>query len=105
MEESGESQISLTDPESCRMQTSQGQQVCYNAQIAVDEKHKLIAIEDVINEVTDLNNLSDIAIGTKEVLETDELDAVADMGYYNGLEVKKCMEQGNDYNKAASLGK
>jgi hypothetical protein len=30
----------------------------------------------------------------KDTLETEQLEAVADMGYYNGDEVKKCLEAG-----------
>ncbi len=36
-------QISVTDPDSRKMPTAQGMVVGYNAQVAVDAKHKLIA--------------------------------------------------------------
>jgi len=94
LEKSGAKQISKTDPDSRLMQTSQGQQVCYNVQIAVDEKNKLIPAEDVTNEVTDINCLSEIAIQAKEILGSEEIDAVTDMGYYNGSEVKRVIEEG-----------
>lgn len=94
LEESGVKQISKTDPDSRLMQTSQGQQVCYNVQIAVDEKNKLIVAGDVTNDVTDINCLSEIAIEAKEILGAEEIDAVTDMGYYNGSEVKRVIEEG-----------
>ena len=40
--ESGEQQVSLTDPEARLMKGRQGQHVSYNVQIAVDDKHKLV---------------------------------------------------------------
>ena len=94
LETSGKKQVSLTDPDSRLMQTSQGQQVCYNVQIAVDEKNKLIVAEDVTNDVTDINSLSEIAIEAKAILEAKEIDAVTDMGYYNGSEIKRSIEEG-----------
>jgi len=42
LKESGESQISLTDPDSRAMVNNQRIEVCYNVQITVDDKHKLI---------------------------------------------------------------
>ncbi len=94
LEASGAKQLSKIDPDSRLMQTSQGQQVCYNVQIAVDEKNKLIVAEDVTNDVTDINSLSEIAIKAKETLGVEEIDAVTDMGYYNGSEIKKVIEEG-----------
>jgi transposase len=52
LEQSGEKQISLTDPDSRRMSRGQGSQVGYNVQLAVDEKHKLIVEHEVTNAVT-----------------------------------------------------
>ena len=94
LEASGLKQVSKTDPDSRLMQTSQGQQVCYNVQIAVDEKNKLIIAGDVSNDVTDVNRLSEIAIEAKDILGSDKIDAVTDMGYYNGSEIKRVIEEG-----------
>ena len=38
-------QISVTDPDSRKMPTAQGMIVGYNAQVAVDARHKLIAAD------------------------------------------------------------
>src|SRR5208337_3718664 len=43
-------QISVTDPDTRKMPTAHGTMVGYNAQVAVDAKHKLIAADDVTNE-------------------------------------------------------
>ena len=86
-------QISVTDPDTRRMPAAQGNQVGYNAQLAVDAKHKLIAAEDVTNEVTDFNPLADVALEAKANLELKQTEVVADAGYYNASEVSRCVEQ------------
>jgi hypothetical protein len=96
LDESGESQISLTDPDSRMMPVSGGRRtdVCYNVQVAVDPKHKLIVDHEVTNAVTDLNLLSYMAKRVKDLLSLNELEVLADMGYYHGKEVKACLEAG-----------
>ena len=90
----GEKQVSVTDPDTRRMRTAQGNVVGYNAQLAVDAKHKLIAADDVTNEVTDIRQLADVALQAKENLELQQTEVVADTGYYNASEVSRCVAQG-----------
>lgn len=87
-------QVSVTDPDTRRMPTAQGNVVGYNAQIAVDAKHKLIAASDVTNDGTDYRQLADVAQQAKENLELQQTDVVADKGYYSAAEVSRCVEQG-----------
>ena len=94
LQQSEETQISLTDPESRSMKTRQGIDVCYNVQLAVDNKHKLIVDHEVTNAVTDLDQLATMAKRAKDTLATEQIEAVADMGYYNGDEVKQCLTDG-----------
>ena len=68
IEDSGETQISLTDADSRSMAKSPKAPVAFNVQVAVDEKHKLIVTQDVTNAVTDRDQLSNIAIQAKEAL-------------------------------------
>jgi len=92
MEKSGETQISHTDPESRRMQVrGGGTAVCYNVQIAVDEKHHLICAYEVTNEVSDIQQLSGMAVAAKEALEVEALEVMSDKGYYDGKEVAACV--------------
>jgi len=49
LKESGESQISLTDPDSRAILNNQKIEVCYNVQTTVDSKHKLIIDHEVTN--------------------------------------------------------
>lgn len=86
-------QISVTDPDTRRMPTAQGNQVGYNAQLAVDAKHKLIAAADVTNAVTDITQLADMALQAKEHLAVQQTEVVADAGYYNASEVSRCVAQ------------
>lgn len=93
LEGNPEGQISLTDPDSRRMQVKGGAvDVCYNVQIAVDRKHKLIVADDVTNEETDRDQLSPLAQQAKEAVGAETLEVVADAGYYHASQVKQCLE-------------
>lgn len=94
LEKSGETQLSETDCDARLMKVKDGLEVCYNVQIAVDSKHKLIVEEEVTNEGSDHNQLSEMAIKAKETLGVEQLDAVVDKGYYDSGEIKKCEENG-----------
>jgi transposase len=87
-------QISVTDPDTRKRPTAHGTLVGYNAQIAVDAKHKLIAAEDVTNEVNDLQQLANVALEAKANLELTRTEVIADAGYYNASEVNRCVEHG-----------
>ena len=94
MDESGESQVSLTDPDARSMVlgSNRGTEVAYNVQISVDAKHKLILDHEVTNAGNDKNQLSAMAIRAKEALEVQSLDVVTDQGYYGSKEIKKCVD-------------
>lgn len=87
-------QVSTTDPDTRRMHTGNGNVVGYNAQLAVDARHKLIAAADVTNDVTDYRQLAEVALEARENLELKQTEVVADKGYYNAAEVSRCVEQG-----------
>ena len=86
-------QISVTDPDTRKMPTAHGMIVGYNAQVAVDAKHKLIAAADVTNEGSDYQQLANVALEAKANLELNRTEVVADAGYYNASEVSRCVEQ------------
>jgi transposase len=89
-------QVSLTDPDSRSMATSgRGSGVVgYNVQVAVDTKHHLIVVHDVINVGNDRAQLANMAKQAKAVLQAAELTAVADRGYFNSPEILECAEAG-----------
>jgi transposase/IS5 family transposase len=96
LERTGESQISLTDPDSRAMASYPKVGVGYNAQVAVDAKHKLIVAQEVTNAGSDLGLLAQTAGVAKEVLGVERIDAVADKGYYKGEDIQACEEAGID---------
>jgi transposase len=87
---SGETQLSLTDPDSRSMPVGQGTDVAYNTQMAVDAKHHLIVAHEVTHEVTDQQQLAPMAQAAQELLGVESLDVVADKGYYDGDQVQQC---------------
>lgn len=91
METSGAKEISLTDPDSRRMHKIG---VGDNGQIAVDDKHKLIVAQEVVNEATDHGQLATMAQAARKALEVDTLKAVADGGYDDNVTVAACESVG-----------
>jgi len=89
-------QISLTDPDARSMATSgRGSGVVgYNVQAAVDTEHHLIVTHEVTNVGNDRAQLSAMAKQAKAVLAADELDVVADRGYFDSEEILACEEAG-----------
>ena len=65
-----------------------------NVQIAVDTEHHLIVTHEVTNDGSDRAQLANVACRAKEVLGVDELEAVADRGYYSSEEILACREAG-----------
>jgi hypothetical protein len=64
--------------------------VGYNAQVAVDAKHKLIVEQHVTNAGSDLGLLAQTAGTAKELIGVERIDAVADMGYYKRADIAAC---------------
>ena len=89
-------QISLTDPDSRSMATSgRGSGVVgYNVQAAVETEHHLIVAHEVINVGNDRAQLSPMAEKAKDALGVDELDVVADRGYFDSEEILTCEQAG-----------
>jgi transposase len=94
LEASGETQMSLTDPDA-RLLVKNGQGIAgYNVQSAVDDKHKLIVASEVVNDSSDVGQLHVMAKAAKDALEAEALQALADEGYYSSLELKACEDDG-----------
>ncbi len=91
---SPDQQISLTDPD-CRSMATSGRgsgMVAYNVQSAVDTTNHLIVAHEVTNEGSDRSQLTNMAAQAKAALHADELEAVADRGYFKGEEILCCEE-------------
>ena len=90
LDETGEAQLSLTDPDSRSMHSGTRVGVGYNVKIEVDSKHNLIAEQQVHSKVSDLGLLAETATAARENLAVDEIDAVADGGYYKIEDIEDC---------------
>ena len=90
LQESGQEQLSLTDPDARAMPAGTGVGVGYNVQIAVDTKHKLIAEQQVHSQVSDLGLLAETAGVARESLDIERIDAVADKGYFKVEDITEC---------------
>ncbi|MEP6968660.1 MAG: IS1182 family transposase [Pseudomonadota bacterium] len=85
-------QLSLTDPDARSMATSgKGTgMVGYNVQTAVDAKHHLIVAHEVTNVGHDRDQLANMAGQAKAAMGVEELEVLADRGYFEGDEVRAC---------------
>ena len=92
LQSSPDKQVSLTDPDARSMATSgKGTGIVgYNLQAAVDPKHHLITAHEVTNVGNDRSALYRIATLAKNVIGSDQLEVVADRGYYSGVEIYNC---------------
>lgn len=91
---SGESQVSLTDPDSRAMAAHTCVAVGYNVQVAVDAKHKLIVEQAVTNQVLDLGLLTQTAEPARALLSVGQIDVVADRGYFKFEDIEACEAAG-----------
>jgi transposase len=85
-------QISLTDPDARSMATSgRGSGIVgYNAQASVDIKNHLVVTHEVTNVGTDRSQLAPMSKKTKVALDVEELDVVADRGYFDSEQILEC---------------
>ena len=94
LDDTGEAQLSLTDPDSRSMHSVTRVGVGYNVQIAVDTKHNLIAEQQVHSKVQDLGLLAETATAAQDNLAACEIDVVADRGYYKIEDIEACEAAG-----------
>src|SRR3546814_20494511 len=89
-------QVSLTDPYSRSMisQAKGSGLVGYNVQVAVDAEHHLIVAHEVTNVGNDRAQLSKMARTAGEKMGYQNLQALADRGYFSGPEIKACEDVG-----------
>lgn len=87
-------QLSQTDPDARSMKTRGTGVVGYNVQATVETKHHLIIDHEVTNEPSDRAQLTTMATRARDVLKKDAITAIADRGYYNGEELRRCEQAG-----------
>ena len=91
---SEDTQILTTDPEAHRMHTKDGFNCCYNVQTAVDKGSHLIAEYEVTNHNTDQGLLREVSDITRQALEVETLEVVADKGYESRRDIEDCVMNG-----------
>jgi transposase len=94
LDRTGEDQISLTDPDARAMARMTKVGVGYNVQLAVDTKHKLIAEQEVCNQVIDLGLLAPTVEAAMDTLGVEKIEAVADRGYFKIEDIEACEAAG-----------
>ena len=92
--ESGEGQVSKVDADARLLKKSGKTVGGYNCQIAVDDKHKLIVAEDVVQDGDDSRLLEPMMTKASEATGSERLVGLADTGYFNGAQLKSCEEKG-----------
>lgn len=94
LQESGESQISLTDPDARSVILHRNIiNVGYNVQAGCDAKHKLFVNNDT-GSVNDTHALSPMALDAKELLGVESLDTLTDKGYTTAKHLDICTKNG-----------
>lgn len=61
-------------------------------QSVVDSKNHFVIDISTTNDINDQNQLYSMAKGATDLLEVEEPTVVADTGYYNGTEIKNCID-------------
>lgn len=94
LKQSGENEISTTDPDARLMANHNNVEVSYNVQTTVDAKHKLIADFKVTQKPNDLGELDNMALRAKKLFGNKTFEVLADKGYYQAKDLKKCAKNG-----------
>ena len=94
MEESGASQLSLTDADAKLMKNKNGFAVSYNPQTAVDSNTHLIRDFQMTNQVTDHGLMNSTLEHIREESNGTVIDAAADKGYNSSSDMAECLENG-----------
>jgi len=86
LNETGEAQISTSDPDSRQMITRNNiTEVAYNVQTTVDSKHNL-PIDYKVTNTNDSKAMGNMLQRAKSILHTNDFTALYDKGYHTGTE-------------------
>lgn len=93
LDDSEQEQISTIDRDARAVILHRGVvNVGYTIQASVDAKHKLIAETDT-GDVNDTRALAPVAIATKQTLEVEGFNVLADKGYHTGEQLSRCADE------------
>jgi len=94
LKESGEAQISISDPESRQIMIRNNiTEVAYNVQTTVDSKNN-IPIDYKVTNQNDSKAMGNMVQRAKSILRTNEFTALFDKGYHTGSELKTAQNLG-----------
>jgi len=94
LKESGQPQVSTSDPESRQMITRNNiTEVAYNVQTTVDAKHYL-PIDYKVTNTNDSKAMGDMLQRAENILGNNDFTALYDKGYHTGSEFQKADELG-----------
>lgn len=94
LEQTGEVQISTSDPDSRQLITRNNiTEVGYNVQTTVDEKNKLI-VDFKVTNTNDSKAMGGMLRRAKTILQSSHFTALYDKGYHTGSELKTAMDAG-----------
>ncbi len=94
LKESGEAQISISDPESRQIMLRNNiTEVAYNVQSTVDAKHN-IPIDYKVTNQNDSKAMGDMVRRAKSILRTNEFTVLYDKGFHTGSELKTAQDLG-----------
>jgi transposase len=94
LKESGEPQISISDPESRQIMIRNNiTEVAYNLQTTVDSKNN-IPIDYKVTNQNDSKAMGNMVQRAKSILRTNEFTALYDKGFHTGSELKTAQDLG-----------
>jgi len=94
IKESGEKQVSTSDPESRQIMLRNNiTEVAYNVQTTVDAKHN-IPIDYKIKNENDSKAMGNMVQRAKSILRTNEFTVLYDKGFHTGSELKTAQDLG-----------
>ena len=94
LNDEGLEQKSLIDTDSRRMKNNGSLDICYNVQSVVDAKNHFVIDISTTNDINDQNQLYVMSKKSHNLLNIQNATVIADTGYYNGTEIKKCIDDG-----------
>jgi len=92
LQDSDSTQLSTTDSDARLLKKSGQVVVGYNVQSVVDNKHHLVVATEVTNDGNDSQQLYPMLSKAKATLQVKKIIGLADAGYYEGIQLKKCEE-------------
>lgn len=96
MDETGEAQVPLSDPDARSMATTprRPRAAGDNVQTAVEAGNRPIVAHEVSMHGYDRDALSMMALAAREAMASEQIEAIADKGYYKSEEILACEQAG-----------